>query len=39
MAWLRNKSGMKLKTGILNGKRVDYFKGSSLWLCGTIRVA
>ena len=27
MAWLRNKSGMKLKTGILNGKRVDYFKG------------
>jgi len=29
MAWLRNKSGMKLKTGILNGKRVDYFKGKS----------
>lgn len=25
--WLRNKSGMKTKTGILNGKRVDYFKG------------
>lgn len=30
MAWLRNKSGMKLKTGILNGKRVDYFKGPLL---------
>ena len=30
MSWLRNKSGMKLKTGILHGKRVDYFKGMSL---------
>lgn len=26
--FLRNKSGMKVKTGILNGKRVDYFKGT-----------
>jgi len=27
--WLRNKSGIKLKTGIYQGKRVDYFKGKS----------
>jgi len=27
--WLRNKAGLKAKTGILNGKRVDYFKGKS----------
>ncbi|KAL8279085.1 hypothetical protein RQP46_008543 [Phenoliferia psychrophenolica] len=27
--WLRNKSGMKIRTGVLNGKRVDYFKGKS----------
>jgi hypothetical protein len=27
MAWLRNKSGMKIKTGVLHGKRVEYFKG------------
>ena len=26
--WLRNKAGLKAKTGILNGKRVDYFKGA-----------
>lgn len=28
MAWLRNKSGMKIKTGVLHGKRVEYFKGT-----------
>ena len=27
--FLRNKSGMKIKTGIHQGKRVDYFKGPS----------
>ncbi|KAK4703598.1 translocation protein SEC62, partial [Phenoliferia sp. Uapishka_3] len=27
--WLRNKSGMKTRVGVLNGKRVDYFKGKS----------
>lgn len=27
MAWLRNKSGMKIKTGVLHQKRVEYFKG------------
>jgi len=27
--FLRGKSGMKLHTGVLNGKRVEYFKGSS----------
>lgn len=27
--WLRNKSGMKLKTGVLDQQnRIDYFKGS-----------
>lgn len=25
--WLRNKSGMKTKIGILNGARNDYFRG------------
>lgn len=25
--FLRNKSGIKLRTGALGGKRVDYFKG------------
>lgn len=25
--WLRNKSGIKVKTGALGGKRADYFKG------------
>jgi protein translocation Sec62 family protein len=25
--FLRNKSGIKLRVGVLNGKRVDYFKG------------
>lgn len=25
--FLRSKSGMKIRTGVLNGKRVDYFKG------------
>lgn len=28
--WLRNKSGIKLKTGALAGKRHDYFKGDAL---------
>lgn len=28
--WLRNKSGIKVKTGALAGKRHDYFKGTSL---------
>ncbi|GAA5829707.1 hypothetical protein JCM3766R1_001273 [Sporobolomyces carnicolor] len=27
--WLRNKSGIKLKTGALAGKRHDYFKGKA----------
>ena len=27
--FLRNKSGMKTRVGALNGKRVDYFKGSA----------
>ena len=27
--FLRNKSGIKIKTGIHQGKRVDYFKGPS----------
>lgn len=27
--FLRNKSGIKLRVGVLNGKRVDYFKGLS----------
>lgn len=27
--WLRNKSGIKVKTGALAGKRHDYFKGTS----------
>ncbi|GAA5848646.1 hypothetical protein JCM5353_002762 [Sporobolomyces roseus] len=27
--WLRNKSGIKVKTGALAGKRHDYFKGKS----------
>jgi hypothetical protein len=26
--FLRNKSGIKLRVGVLNGKRVDYFKGT-----------
>lgn len=25
--WLRHKSGLKTKTGVLNGRRMDYFKG------------
>ncbi|GAA5840747.1 hypothetical protein JCM11251_001689 [Rhodosporidiobolus azoricus] len=29
VAWLRNKSGMKTRTGALAGKRHDYFKGRS----------
>lgn len=28
--WLRNKSGIKTKVGVLGGKRVDYFKGESV---------
>ncbi|PWN48726.1 translocation protein [Violaceomyces palustris] len=27
--FLRNKAGIKTKVGVLNGKRVDYFKGSA----------
>jgi translocation protein SEC62 len=30
--FLRSKNGPKLRTGVLNGKRVDYFKGSFLFL-------
>jgi translocation protein SEC62 len=30
--FLRSKNGPKLRTGVLNGKRVDYFKGASLYL-------
>jgi hypothetical protein len=26
--FLRSKSGMKLHSGVLNGKRVEYFKGN-----------
>lgn len=26
--FLRSKNGPKLRTGVLNGKRVDYFKGA-----------
>ncbi|GAA99320.1 uncharacterized protein L969DRAFT_16625 [Mixia osmundae IAM 14324] len=29
VTFLRNKAGMKLKVGVLNGKRVDYFKGKN----------
>lgn len=25
--WLRHKADLKLRTGVLGGKRVDYFKG------------
>jgi translocation protein SEC62 len=28
--FLRGKSGMKLHTGVLNGKRVEYFKGNAV---------
>jgi len=27
--WLRSKAGMKRRQGVLNGRRYDYFKGSS----------
>jgi hypothetical protein len=29
-SWVRNKSGMKVKSGILGGSRVEYFKGKSI---------
>ncbi len=32
-AFLRGKNGPKIRRGVLNGKRVDYFKGELMIIC------
>jgi hypothetical protein len=30
-----SKAGMKIRVGVLNGKRIDYFKGKQIFLYST----